>query len=94
MASATWGEITSAEGLPSLGKAGRAPFDYTLSFVLQLRKSTKNLSQGNSGSQEISRLLLSPKVYYRVHKSPQPALVLSHMNQIYAFHPYFPKDPF
>jgi hypothetical protein len=30
---------------PWLGKAGRAPLNYTLAFALQLRKSTENLSQ-------------------------------------------------
>jgi hypothetical protein len=45
MASATWGEITSAEGLRDWWWRTVPLLNYTLEFVLQLRKSTENLSQ-------------------------------------------------
>jgi hypothetical protein len=41
------GGITSDESLHNRVKAGRAPFSLHLTFTLQLRKSTENLSQGN-----------------------------------------------
>jgi hypothetical protein len=47
MASATWGKITSAEGLNDWGKRAVPLLNYTLAFTLQLRKSTENLSQGS-----------------------------------------------
>jgi hypothetical protein len=46
MASATWGEITLAEGFHDWGRLTVPLLDYTLAFALQLRKSTENLSQG------------------------------------------------
>jgi hypothetical protein len=45
MASATWGEITSAEGLHDWGRRAVPLLNYTLAFALQLRKRTENLSQ-------------------------------------------------
>jgi hypothetical protein len=47
MASATWGEITSAEGLHDFGRRAVPLLNYTLAFALQLRKSTENLSQSS-----------------------------------------------
>jgi hypothetical protein len=46
MASATWGEIASAEGLHDWGRRAVPLLNYTPEFALQLRKSTENLSQG------------------------------------------------
>jgi hypothetical protein len=46
MASATWGEITSAEGLHDWGRRAVPLLNYTLALALQLRKSTENLSPG------------------------------------------------
>jgi hypothetical protein len=47
MASATWGEITSAEGLHDWVRQAVLLLNYTLAFALQLRKSTDNLRQGS-----------------------------------------------
>jgi hypothetical protein len=49
MAYATWGEITSAEGLHDRGRRAVPLLSYTLAFALQLRKITENLSQGSGG---------------------------------------------
>jgi hypothetical protein len=46
MVSATWGEITWAEGLHDWGRRAVPIFNYTLAFASQLRKSTENVSQG------------------------------------------------
>jgi hypothetical protein len=47
MASATWGENHSVEGLHDWGRQAVPLLNYTLAFSLQLRKSTENLSQGS-----------------------------------------------
>jgi hypothetical protein len=47
MASATQGEITSAEGLRDWGRRPVPHLNYTLAFALQLRKCTENLSHGS-----------------------------------------------
>ena len=48
----------------------------------------------SSSRQEIPRILLNPKVNYRVHKSSQPARNLSQINPIYAPPDYFLKINF
>jgi len=46
----------------------------------------------SSGSQEIPHILLKPKGHYRIHKSPQPASILSQIQSM----PSVPllEDPF
>jgi hypothetical protein len=58
MASATWVEITSAEGLHDWGRRDVPLFEYTLAFALQPRKSTENLGQGSRviGDDSLSRI--------------------------------------
>jgi len=43
-------------------------------------------------SQEIFRLLWNPKVCYGVHKSPPLGPIMTHMNPIHIFPPYFSKN--
>jgi hypothetical protein len=44
-----------------------------------------------SASHEITRLLRNPKVHYRVHRNPPLVPVLSQMNPVHTFLPYFTK---
>jgi hypothetical protein len=57
MASATWGEITLAEGIHDWGRRAVPLLNYFPVFILQLRKSTENLRQGSRG---IRRQLVAP----------------------------------
>jgi hypothetical protein len=47
-----------------------------------------------SASQEIPRILWSPKVHYCVQKALQPVAILSETNLIHTFQPYFSKIHF
>jgi len=45
----------------------------------------------HSASQEILRLLWNPVIHYRVYKDLPLAPIMSQMNPVHIFPPYFPK---
>jgi len=63
----------------------------TISLLTLLTYSTQHSPSWEanlfSASQEIPRILWNPKVRYRIHKTPPPVLVPSHINPFHCPHP-------
>jgi len=56
-----------------------------------MEQSPSSEANIHSASQEIPRLLRNPNVNYRLHNSPPLVHILSQMNPVHIFPPYFPK---
>jgi hypothetical protein len=52
----------------------------TYLFTHSIQHSTSWEANQFAASQEIPRILRNPKVYYRIHKCPQPVPILSQLN--------------
>jgi len=48
-------------------------------------------AESHSASKEVLRLLWNPKVHYRIYNNVSLVPILSHMNPVHSFPPYFPK---
>jgi len=53
-----------------------------------MKRSPSLEANSSSASHEIPRVLWNLKVHYRLHKSPKPAPVLSHISPFHASSPY------
>jgi hypothetical protein len=72
--------------------------DFEMMVVELLTKLTNSMKQSpsceasrSSASQEITRVLWNPKVYYRTHKKLPPVPILSHINPVHAPPSHFLK---
>jgi hypothetical protein len=64
---------------------------YLLTYLLTYSMEQSPSWEANPfvGSQEIPRVLLNPKVHYRIHKSPPPVSILSQPNPVHTLTSHF-----
>jgi len=68
------------------------PLNYKLTNSMGQSPSWK--ANRFSASQVNLHILYNPKVYYRIHKSPPPVPIMSHINQVHVTHSHFLKNHF
>jgi hypothetical protein len=56
-----------------------------------MEQSSSSEASSHLASQEIPHLLQNPKFHNRVHKGPPLVPILSQMNPVHTFPPYFPE---
>jgi hypothetical protein len=52
-----------------------------------MEQSTSWEANSFAASKEFFRILLNPKVHYRIHKSPPPVSILSQLNLVHTLTP-------
>jgi hypothetical protein len=63
-------------------------FTYLLTYLLTYSMEQSRANRF-SASQEIPRILLNPKVHYRIHKCPPPVSILRQLNPVHPPTSYF-----
>jgi hypothetical protein len=66
----------------------------SLGRILEVTNSLLEKLTVPSASQEIPHILRNPKVHYRIHNSPPPVPILSHINPVHASISHFLKIHF